>query len=78
MPASFAYGWVTLDFLLRGKLAKVTVKYRYYAQDKHIEYESIKCESEELRQKVESDPAMKQRINDYVARVLEKRDERLS
>jgi hypothetical protein len=78
MPASFVYGQVTLDFMLQGRTAKVSVKYRYYAHDKRVEYESIECSNEELRQKIESDSVMRKRVNDYVAKVLEKRDERLS
>ncbi|HEX6067494.1 MAG TPA: hypothetical protein VFZ05_01725 [Nitrososphaera sp.] len=78
MPASFVYGQVTLDFAFGGRPAKVTVKYRYYAQDKRVEYESIQCDDEKLREKIENDPAMRERINNYVAMILEKRNEGLS
>lgn len=78
MPASFVYGQVTLDFKVEGRPAKVTVKYRYFAQDKRVEYENIECTDEKLGEKIESDPAMRERINGYVARALEKRDEGLS
>lgn len=78
MPASFVYGNITLDFAIEGRPAKVTVKYRYYAQDKRVEYESIQCDDDDLRQKIENDPAMRERINSYVARALEKRNEGLS
>ena len=78
MPASFVYGQVTLDFAVEGRPAKVTVKYRYFAQDRRVEYESIECTDEKLRGKIENDPAMRERINGYVARILEKRNESLS
>lgn len=78
MPASFVYGHVTLDFAFEGRPAKVTVKYRYYAQDKRVEYESVECTDEKLRQKIEGDSAMRERINGYVAKALEKRNEGLS
>lgn len=78
MPASFVYGHVTLDFAFEGRPAKVAVKYRYYAHDKKVEYESVQCTDEKLRQKIEGDPAMREKINGYVAKALEKRDERLS
>ncbi|MEM2139539.1 hypothetical protein [Nitrososphaera sp.] len=78
MPASFVYGRITLDFALGGRPARVTVKYRYYAQDKRVEYESIQCDDEKLREKIESDPAMREKINGYVAKALERRNEGLS
>lgn len=78
MPASFVYGRVTLDFAFEGRPAKVTVKYRYYAQEKRVEYESVQCTDEKLRQKIEGDPAMREKINGYIAKALEKRNERLS
>ena len=78
MPASFVYGQVTLNFTVEGRAASATVKYRYYAQDKKVEYESVKCSDYKLREKIESDPAMRERINGYVAEVLAKRNEGLS
>jgi hypothetical protein len=78
MPASFVYGHVTLDFAFEGRPARVTVKYRYYAQEKRVEYESVQCTDKKLRQKIEDDPAMREKINGYVAKVLEKRNEGLS
>ncbi len=78
MPASFVYGYITLEFAFEGRPAKVTVKYRYYAQDRRVVYESIQCDDERLGQKIESDPAMRERINGYVAKALEKRNEGLS
>ena len=78
MPASFVYGQITLDFAIEGRSAKVTVKYRYYAQDRRIEYESVQCDDEKLREKIEGDPAVREKINGYVAKALEKRNEGLS
>lgn len=78
MPASFVYGQITLDFAFGGRSAKVTVKYRYYAQDKRVEYEGIQCDDEKLRERIENDPAMREKINGYVARALEKKNDGLS
>ena len=78
MPATFVYGQVTLSFKVEGRAASATVKYRYYAQDKKVEYESVECSDDKLREKIESDPAMRERINGYVAEVLLKRNEGLS
>jgi hypothetical protein len=61
-----------------GRPARVTVKYRYFAQDGRVEYESIQCDDEKLRQKIENDAAMREKINGYVAKALEKRNEGLS
>ena len=78
MPASFVYGQVALDFAVEGKKAKAVVRYRYLAQEKTVEYLSIEYSDPKLKEKVEGDPAMRQRINEYVERMLAKRDERLS
>lgn len=78
MPASFVYGSITLDFAVGGRPAKVTVKYRYYAQDKRVEYESVECTDQKLKERIESDSAMRERINGYVAKALEKRNKDLS
>ena len=78
MPASFVYGQVALDFAIEGRKAKVVVKYRYLAQEKMVEYLSIEYSDPKLKEKVEGDPAIRQKINEYVERMLAKRDERLS
>lgn len=78
MPASFVYGNVTFDFAVEGRPAKVVVKYRYYAQDRRVEYESIECTDEKLRERIEGDPAMREKIDGYVAKALGKRNEGLS
>jgi hypothetical protein len=78
MPASFVYGSVTLDFMVEGRPVKVVVKYRCYAQERRVEYESIQCDDEKLRQKIESDQAMREKINSYVAKSLAKRNKGLS
>ena len=78
MLASFVYGQVTLNFTVEGRPAKVTVKYRYYAPARKVEYESVECTDDKLREKIEGDPAMRERINGYVAKVLEKRNKGLS
>jgi hypothetical protein len=86
MPASFVYGQVAFDFQLEGgnsssnnnKVARAIVKYRYYAQENRVEYISIDYTDPRLREKVESDPAMRERINEYVTKMLRKRNEGLS
>lgn len=78
MPASFVYGQVTLEFAFEGRSAKAVIKYRYYAQDKRIEYESIECADEKLKERIEKDPAMREKVNGYVSQVLAKRNEGLS
>jgi hypothetical protein len=79
MPASFVYGQVSLEFQVEGnRKAKAIVRYRYYAQENRVEYVSIDCTDPKLREKVEGDPAMRERINEYVRRMLERRNEGLS
>lgn len=82
MPASFVYGQVSLEFQLDGasnaKKAKATVRYRYYAQENKVEYISIDYTDPKLKEKIEGDPVMKEKINEYVRRLLSKRNEGLS
>lgn len=80
MPASFVYGQVALEFQLEGegKKARAIVRYRYYAQEKRVEYVSIDYTDPRLKEKVEGDPAMKERINGYVERMLARRNDGLS
>lgn len=78
MPASFVYGQVALDFMVEGRNAKAVVKYRYLAQEKKVEYLSIEYTDQKLKEKVEGDPAMRQKINEYVERMLSRRNEGLS
>ncbi|AIC16380.1 hypothetical protein [Nitrososphaera viennensis] len=79
MPASFVYGQVALEFQVEGdRKAKAIVRYRYYAQENRVEYISIDYTDPKLREKVEGDPAMREKINEYVRRMLSKRNEGLS
>ncbi|HVX03151.1 MAG TPA: hypothetical protein VHA09_08360 [Nitrososphaera sp.] len=79
MPASFVYGQVALEFQVEGnKKARAIVRYRYYAQENRVEYVSIEYTDPKLKERVEGDPAMKEKINEYVMRMLLKRDEGLS
>ena len=78
MPASFVYGQVTLNFAIEHREVSVTVKYRYYAQENKVEYESIDCTDGELQETIENDPAVRKKINNYVTTVLARRNEGLS
>ncbi len=83
MPASYVYGQVSLEFQMddtssNTKKAKVTVRYRYYAHENRVEYVSIEYTDPKLKEKVEGDPAIKEKINEYVKRMLSKRNEGLS
>ncbi|AIF82096.1 hypothetical protein NTE_00012 [Candidatus Nitrososphaera evergladensis SR1] len=79
MPASFVYGQVALEFQVESnRKAKAIVRYRYYAQENRVEYVSIDYTDPKLKEKVEGDPAMREKINEYVRRMLSKRNEGLS
>ena len=78
MPASFAYGQLTLTFAVERRQGKVTIRYRYYAQKSRVEYESIECTDGMLLEMIENDPAVRAKINDYVTKVLARRNEGLS
>jgi hypothetical protein len=78
MPASYVYGQVSLDFMVEGRKEKATVKYRYLKDGDVVEYMSIEYSSEKLREKIEGNPAMRQKIDQYVHGMLSKRNEGLS
>jgi len=79
MPASFVYGQVSLEFQVEaGRKAKAIVRYRYYAQENRVEYISIDYTDPKLKEKVDGDPAMREKINKYVRKMLSKRNEGLS
>lgn len=78
MPASFVYGQVSLSFRLEGEEMRATFKYRYRAADGAVEYTSIEYSDPRLKEKVEGDPALREKVDAYISRLLSKRDEGLS
>lgn len=78
MPASFVYGQVSLSFEVEGRRERATFKYRYRAADGTVEYTSIEYSDPRLKEKVEGDPAMREKIDIYIAKLLSRRDEGLS
>lgn len=80
MPASYVYGQVSIDFEIKGGKKKVTATfhYRYYALEKKVEYVSIDYSDPALKEKIEGNPAIREKVNSYVSQHLAKKDERLS
>jgi hypothetical protein len=78
VPASFAYGQLSLDFAIEGRPARAVIKYKYFASEKRIEYVSMDCTDPGLKERIESDPAMREKVDTYVKKMLAKRDEGLS
>lgn len=78
MPASFVYGQLSLDFAIEGRPEKAVIKYKYFARERRVEYVSIECTDPRLKERIEGDPAMKERVDAYVRKMLAKRDEGLS
>ena len=78
MPASFVYGQVSLDFEVGGKKMRATFHYRYYASEKRVEYASIDYSDPALKERIEGDTAMREKVNSYISRYLAKKDEGLS
>lgn len=78
MPASFVYGQLSLDFAIEGRAARAVIKYKYFASEKRVEYVSMDCTEPELKERIESDPAMREKVDTYVKKMLAKRDEGLS
>ena len=78
MPASFVYGQVSIDFEVGGKKMRATFHYRYYASEKKVEYVSIDYNNPALKEKIEGDSAMREKVNSYISQHLEKKDEGLS
>jgi hypothetical protein len=78
MPASFVYGQVSLSFRVEGEEMRATFKYKYRAADGAVEYTSIEYSDPRLKEKVEGDPAVRRRVDAYIAKLLSKRNEGLS
>jgi len=79
MPASFVYGQIALEFQVENnKRAKAVVRYRYYSQEHKVEYISIEYSDLKLKERVERNPAMREKINEYVEKMLSKRNNGLS
>lgn len=78
MPASFVYGQVSLDFEVGDKKMRATFHYRYYASEKKVEYASIDYSDPALRERIEGDPAMREKVNSYISQHLSRKDEGLS
>jgi hypothetical protein len=72
------YGQVSLDFMVEGRKEKAVVKYRYLKDGNAVEYLSFECSDPALKEKIESSPAMRQKIDEYVKQMLLRRDEGLS
>lgn len=78
MPASYVYGQVALEFMVEGRKEKAAVKYRYLKDGNTVEYLSTEYTSEKLKEKIEGNPAMRQKIDEYVKKMLSRRNEGLS
>jgi hypothetical protein len=78
MPASYVYGQVALEFMVEGKKEKAVVKYRYLKDGNIVEYLSTEYTDEKLKERTENDPAMRQKIDEYVKKMLSRRNEGLS
>ncbi len=78
MPASYVYGQVALDFMVEGRKEKAIVKYRYLKEGNKVEYLSIEYTDPRLKDRIEGNPAMRQRIDEYVQQMLLRRNEGLS
>ena len=57
---------------------RATFHYRYYASEKKVEYVSIDYSDPALKEKIEGDPVMREKVNSYISQHLAKKDEGLS
>ena len=74
MPPTFVYGQISLDFKLKedGKVAKATFKYKYLAKDDSVEYVDIEYSDLRLKEMIDGNEQMMERVDKYVRNLLAK------
>jgi hypothetical protein len=70
----FIRGRISIGFKLNGsKASRIVIDYQYYPSTDTIQYVNVDYSDEKLRSKIENDPEMMKKIDNYLRRVLNKR-----
>lgn len=73
LPARFVYGKTTMNFRVGNTTESAMIKFRYYPAKDLLYYTDISYSNPELEKKVEKDPVMMQKIDNYVRKLLAKK-----
>ncbi len=76
-PALFIRGRMSLTFKLDKKPSKIIIEYQYYPSNDYIDYVDVRYTDRELQSKVEGDPDMMKKIDNYLRRHLSERSGKL-
>ena len=73
-PALFVRGRISLPFKLNNsKASKIVIEYQYYPSNGFIDYVDVRYTDKELQSKVEGNPEMMKKIDNYLRKVLNER-----
>jgi hypothetical protein len=72
-PTLFVRGRISIGFKLNGKTSKVIIEYQYYPSTGAIDYVDVRYTDRKLQSKVECDPQMMKKIDNYLRKVLNER-----
>ncbi len=68
---------MSLTFKLDKKPSKIIIEYQYYPSNDYIDYVDVRYTDTELQSKVEGDPDMMKKIDNYLRRHLSERSGKL-
>jgi hypothetical protein len=72
-PMLFIRGRSSISFKLNSKTSKVVIEYQYYPSTGAIQYVNVLYSDKELQSKIEGNPEMMTKIDNYLRKVLNKR-----
>jgi hypothetical protein len=72
-PALFIRGRMSLPFKLNSKTSKIVIEYQYYPSNGFIDYVDVRYTDRQLQSKVEGNPEMMKKIDNYLRKVLNER-----
>jgi hypothetical protein len=74
-PALFVRGRMSIGFRLNSKTSKIVIEYQYYPSNSVIDYVDVRYSDKQLQSKVERNPEMMKKIDNYLRKVLNKRSD---
>jgi hypothetical protein len=74
-PALFVRGRMSIGFRLNSKTSKIVIEYQYYPSNGVIDYVDVRYSDKQLQSKVERNPEMMKKIDNYLRKVLNKRSD---
>jgi hypothetical protein len=69
----FVRGRISIGFRLVSKTSTIVIEYQYYPSTDIIDYVDVRYSDRKFQSKVEDDPQMMKKIDNYLRKVLSKR-----